>query len=218
MQNYQTATAFAISQLKAMIVSMELQPGARIDQSEMAKRLNLSRIPIRQALAQLAEQNFVILQPHKSAVVAPISAADVDDLYSTRRQLESWALHLAFPNYTSAFVTRLEKLSEGTEEASQSEDLEKFMRINRDFHLLLVEPANKYLYRVIKNLFDLSERYQMSYLSAPLGMHKSFLGHQDILSVIKANDEEALVKHAEEHSYKTMCWVIEWFNTQYSNK
>lgn len=217
MQTYQTATTFAISQLKAMIVSMELKPGTRIDQTVMAKRLNLSRLPIRQALAQLAEQNFVIIQAHKSAVVAPISEQDVLDLYLIRRQLESWALHLAFPNFTPDVVARLERLSKETLKAAQSNDLEGFMKSNREFHLLLLEPANnKYLYRVNENHYDISERYQMSYLSAQLGMQKSAQGHQKILKAINDMDEEGLVRHAVEHNYKTMNWVIDWIKTQKS--
>jgi DNA-binding GntR family transcriptional regulator len=214
MQIYQTATSFAISQIKAMIVSMELQPGSRIDQTEMAKRLNIRRIPIRQALAQLAEQNFVILQAHKSAVVAPISAADIKDLYSTRCHLESWAIHLAFPNYTPSIIARLETLSKTTTKASQTQDLEYFMINNRNFHLLLVEPANnKCLHRMIENLYDLSERYQISYLSTHLGMQKSSMGHNNILKTLRADDEKSLVRYAEEHNYKTMSWVLGWIKT-----
>ena len=92
---HKTAVEFAVDEIKRRIVEQDLRPGARLDQNVIAETLGLSRIPVRQALANLAARGFVLLQAHRSAVVAPLSGAELRDLYALRCRMEPWAMEEA---------------------------------------------------------------------------------------------------------------------------
>jgi DNA-binding GntR family transcriptional regulator len=205
---FKTATEFAVSEIKKLIISQELPPGARIDQTRIAEKLDISRIPVRQALVQLAERSFVQIHAHRSAVVAPLSRADLEDLYGLRNVLENWALAEAFDEYCDRDREYLGGLIDSMEAAEQRRDVEEYMALNREFHLALFMPArNAHTIRILTNLFDLSERYQWMYLNARRQMDTSLDDHRQMVDAIASGACEKLLKSAKEHNLKTIEWI-----------
>ena len=89
---YKSTADFVTAEIRRLILSGELPAGARVDQEELAEQLEVSRHPVRQAIDRLGERGFVIIHPHRSAIVAEISIADMEELYGARRVLEDWAI------------------------------------------------------------------------------------------------------------------------------
>ena len=73
----ETAGHDATRQIRQRIVSGELPPGVQLGQSQLAEELGVSRIPVRDALQQLAAEGLVTLRPNASATVAPLSITDL---------------------------------------------------------------------------------------------------------------------------------------------
>mgnify|MGYP001332578563 CR=1 FL=1 len=205
-----TATSFAIHEIKRLIVERTLEPGQKIDQACLAERLNLSRLPIRQALTHLAEQNFIQLRDHKSAIVTPVSGRDMRDLYALRCQLERWGLEQSFLAFSEELIATLEGLLGETERCVETDDHAKFMEFNRQFHFALYAVIdNPYTIASIKNLFDLSERYHWMCTSAPGMMEISHAEHREMVDLIRRRDLDGFLGLSERHNCKTIEWVQE---------
>jgi DNA-binding GntR family transcriptional regulator len=205
---HKTAVEFAVDEIKRRIVEQELPPGTRIDQNLTADMLGLSRIPVRQALADLAARGFVILQAHRSAIVAPLSAAEFRNLYDLRCRMEPWAMEEACRCFTETDFAHLEGLIDRMVEAARTHDLARYMDLNRDFHFaLFAGTENPHLLRILQGLFDTSERYQWVYVNAVGSMDRSIRDHREIMTLMRAGDEKDAIALSVRHNQKTAEWL-----------
>ena len=79
------------------LVSGQLAPGARVNETNLARELGVSATPVREALLSLEAQRFLRSTPGKGFAVAPLDAAEVHDIYSVLAVLDTQALRLAGP-------------------------------------------------------------------------------------------------------------------------
>src|SRR5215207_11057202 len=86
--------------LRDAIVNGELPPGAVIRDTELAERVGLSRTPVREALARLADEGLVETKPHAWTRVAPLLLRDVRDALVVVRAMHELAVRLAVPVMT----------------------------------------------------------------------------------------------------------------------
>lgn len=208
MRAHVTAADFATSEIRRLIIERELAPGSRIDQTDMAERLGVSRIPIRQALVHLAERKFVVLSAHRGAVVAPISIQSMRDLYALRWHLETWAFEQYFTRFDEQRIQSLEDLVSRGEKAAERGDLEHFTELNHQFHLELYRISeNEHLYAELTRLFSLSERYHWACLSDPDALAASQQEHRELVDRIRAGDLSGFLAHCRSHNEKTIEWI-----------
>ena len=71
--------------IRDAILSSELTPGSRVDQVRLAKILDVSLVPVREALKMLEGQGFIKIIPRRGAFVTSVSIRDLEDLYFTRQ-------------------------------------------------------------------------------------------------------------------------------------
>jgi DNA-binding GntR family transcriptional regulator len=207
---YRTATEYAVAAIKEWILVGDLAPGLRLDQFELAERLGMSRIPIRTALERLSSEGLVDLLPHRGAVVAGTSRQEMLDLYSVRNHLEGLATHLAAARITDEQLDRLEQNLRDTERQVKAGDLEAFLRTNREFHMAIYSAAgNDVLVRVIKGLWDLSERYRRAYLQHPARAEESTAEHRRLLGLLRERNGDAAAVFVREHNEKTIRTLAE---------
>ena len=83
--------------LREAIASGVLKPGDRLNQADLADRLGVSRMPIREALRRLEAEGLVTLQPYKGAIVSLVSADELREIYEMRVALETLAVRRALP-------------------------------------------------------------------------------------------------------------------------
>src|SRR6185295_18351808 len=95
--------------IRQRILTGQLKGGQPIRQEHLAAELGVSRIPLREALKQLAAEGFVALTSHKGAVVAELSIQEIEELFEIRLKLETWLLQLAIPAMTDRDLAALEK-------------------------------------------------------------------------------------------------------------
>ncbi len=198
---FKSTADYATAEIRQLILSGALPPGSRLDQIELARKLDVSRHPVRQAIERLAERGFVTLSPHRSAVVAEISDKDMSDLYAVRSRLESMALEQAFPRFGVDMLAHAEKLEQDMRRSAAAGDLDAYMEANRIFHLSMYAPcANHHLVRTIESLFDLSERYQRTSLAQAGRMLRSNQDHARMVEAIRSRDGGQLAALIDEHN------------------
>src|ERR1700678_1450850 len=98
----------AYEQIRQAIVEGRYRPGQRLIEQRVAGELDLSRTPIREALRMLDAEGLVITEPNRGAIVRPIAANDVQDLYELRGRLESYAAYRASQRRTDQHLADME--------------------------------------------------------------------------------------------------------------
>lgn len=128
------------SKITGDILSGTLPPGTPLSQSDLADRFGVSRIPVRDALAQLAADGVIIARPNRTATVLEMSRAEVIEAYDLRLLLEGDLLARALPLMTAEDWTRIDyALARSSLEARQS----NWADGDRMFHDALYAPADR---------------------------------------------------------------------------
>lgn len=195
-----TARQVVLRQIRQEIMTRRLKPGERIGQDEIAKRLNVSRVPIREALTVLESEGQVTYQPHRGYTVAELSLEELEEIYLMRRLLETEAIGRAMDNIDEDFISRLEGLIREMDQLSEEDDLLGFTEANREFHLALFERAGlPRLFRMIEVLWQTSDAYRSVFFNDPASRHRAQQEHRKIVEACETKDGEALVAAMDEH-------------------
>lgn len=152
-----TAGHDATRQIRRRIVSGELAPGSRLGQSRLAQELGVSRIPVRDALLQLAAEGLVILRPNASASVAPLSIGDLEELYEMRDLLEPPLCELAVPLLTDADLAAMQRELRRMDDSPDPVD---WLEANNAFHAAIYERAPRpRMVELVDRIRQLTDRY-----------------------------------------------------------
>lgn len=109
--------ASAYDRIREAIVEGRYRPGQRLVEQRIGSEFDLSRTPIREALRSLEAEGLVVIEPNRGAVVRPIAASDIDDLYELRARLESFAAFRAGRLRTDAQLETMNNAINGFERA-----------------------------------------------------------------------------------------------------
>ncbi|MCP3873830.1 MAG: GntR family transcriptional regulator [Desulfobacteraceae bacterium] len=147
--------------LRLDIVSGKLSGGTRITETGIADSLNVSRTPVREALQILSQEKFLIAIPKAGYIVDDLSDNDIQDLFTTRMEIEQIAVQKAIKNITVEELKSLDDNLEKTKAAIKAGDSFKITELDVAFHTMLYKAArSKSLFRICKNLSNLTIKYR----------------------------------------------------------
>src|ERR1700729_3291358 len=110
-----TLRSHLVRMLRHDILAGKYRPGDRLNESQIARELNISRIPVREALSQLHEQGLVMNKERRGMFVTHLGEDEVQQINSLRIVLETEALHLARAHMTPQILAELTGLVEQME-------------------------------------------------------------------------------------------------------
>ena len=173
----------------ALIFSGGLAPGQRISEPDMASRLQVSRVPVREALRELESAGLVVSRKHSGVFVRQLQAAEIRDLYQMRGLLDGFAGRCAagLPDGERRVLAALLGLSaDAMRDAAGRHDVQRYYAENLHFHWAIVESAGNGplsdSYRGIVQKLHLS---RLKNLSQDLGMQASLGEHVEIVQAIR---------------------------------
>ena len=147
-----TLKGHVVEQIRNAILSGVFEPGERMNEVQLAKNFKVSRIPVREALAQLQEQGLVMNKPRRGMFVISLSEEDVQRINSLRILLESEAIKLCNANMTPTIAKRLEILVERMEDHNKRTDLEA-SALDLEFHRTIwAYSGNPYLEKSLNSI------------------------------------------------------------------
>src|SRR5262245_9446307 len=120
--------------LRDWILTGTLEPGARIVESSLAAQLQVSRAPLREAMALLAHQGLVRVTPHHGAFVTRLSEAEIRDFFEIREVLETHAARKIRAALTPEKKARLGGALAALEKAARRKDIRAFVEADHAFH------------------------------------------------------------------------------------
>jgi DNA-binding GntR family transcriptional regulator len=192
-------TKRAYELIRERITTLDLEPGAPINEQHLAKDLDMGLHPVREALKLLAHDNLVVITPRHGLYVSDVDAPDLEQLSEMRLALEGLSARLAAKRATPDDIVVLEALRH--EQANTpSEDSRRLFDVDHKFHQAIARAAhNKYLADALERLFGLSQR--LWYLALPqLGfLPSSVEKHLDLVEVIKTGDGHLAESIMREH-------------------
>ena len=132
---HRTKQAFVYRTLHDAISTCEIKPGERLIIDDLARRLQVSAIPVREALQVLQSEGLVITVPHVGTTVAPVSRDSIVDVFTVLEGLETVACRYAAERATSEDVAALESLIGRMDRVVAAGDYERWPELNAEFHL-----------------------------------------------------------------------------------
>ncbi|MEL7419257.1 MAG: GntR family transcriptional regulator, partial [Cyanobacteria bacterium J06555_3] len=145
--------------LKRIILKGDLASGERIVETKLAKQLEVSRTPIREAIGQLKKEQLIVSKPNGGFVVATLSVQDAAQLYDCRVALEQLSVEGACKNIVAKQLKQLEKYVLLAEKLAKSQssrpDILKLLEVDYQFHHLIAESSgNQWLLTLLEQVFD----------------------------------------------------------------
>jgi DNA-binding GntR family transcriptional regulator len=204
-----SATDHTLETLRGAILSGRLAAGDTLRQEDLADRLGVSRMPVREAIKRLHAEGLVEVLPSRRVRVAPLDRAEIEDIYDMRAALEPLAVRLAVPRLTKA---QLRDAAHALEAADDEEDADTFGVRNAAFHLALMNPCERpRLLNEIASLLDLSDRYQRAALRDPQHNARVREEHAALLAAARDHDADTAARLTEEHVRRAGARLLELF-------
>lgn len=176
--------------IREMIVSVELRPGAVIDERGLMERLGIGRTPTREALRRLAQERLVEVYPRRGMFVTSVEIRDLASLAEVRSALESHAARLAAERATEQDRSELEALL--GELGGRSElDVRELMALDERIHRQVSRCAhNSFLEATLEEYYVLALRIWYLALDQAPELERAVLGHRELLEAIRDGDAD----------------------------
>ena len=195
--------------LREEILNGTLAPGERIIQEDIALRFGASRQPVRDALRLLEGDGLVTLKPNSGAWVSQLSESECDEAYLVRERLEPLLLSKSIPNLSSEQVEKLIRL---VEEIEKTTEIEIFLRLDREFHLLSYAGASDgMLSDFVERIWNTTQHYRRAFakLNNFSNSAVTHMEHKLILDGIIRKDSHQAESVLESHIRRTRVTLAE---------
>ena len=191
------------TRLREAILTGAYAPGARIRQEDLAEEFGASRLPVREALRILESDGLVTLVANTGAWVAHLSLAECEEMYQIRERIEPLLLRYSMPNLSPETLDRLEELAD---EMQSGSDVETFLRLDREFHLLSYTGATtSVLGDTVHRLWNSTQHYRRAFtmLIGPEGNRAVHYEHQLLVGALRRGDGEDAERVLSGHIRRT---------------
>lgn len=199
----------AARQLRGMIVTGKLRPGAPIVETELCEALGISRTPLREAVKMLAAQGLVELRPNRSSRIAPMDATHITELFEALSNVERIAAEYAARRLTAPELAALRGMQETMEGHYREGDLAAYFAVNQAIHSAILAGAhNATLVEMHRWLFARAERARYFALGTQSRWVESIQEHRDILAALEARDPDTAGRLLAAHVMHTGTGVL----------
>jgi DNA-binding GntR family transcriptional regulator len=191
--------------LREAILRGYFDPGEKLDQDRIAKELDVSRTPVREALQRLESEGFVDIRPHYGAFIAVVSKQDVHEIYQVRGLLEAEVVRQVTPLIPDSVFDELE-LSLAKDEAQlEAGDSAGHFESDIHFHETIISfVENKLLKEILDSLNNRIIRVRRFAQLQP-GFHlvESFREHRAVFQAMRQRDAETAAEAMRTHLEKS---------------
>lgn len=171
-------------QLRDEIMSLDLLPGTRLSEAEVAARFGVSRQPVREALNLLAKERLLEIRPQRASRVRLFSLSEIADARFARRALEIEVAKIAIEKWSHVHLPGFERCLKAQERALADQDTRAFKSFDEDFHRMIADCAEA------PRIFGMILR------------HKA---HVDRICILSFREPEEMAEVLEDHRTMLAC-------------
>lgn len=178
--------------IRERILAGAYKAGDHLKEAEVARELEVSRTPVREALQRLASDGLVEFEANRGARVVGWSASELDEIYELRALLESHGARLAANSIDQPALKELTRLADMMEElASDREptDFEAIALLNNEFHrIILSSTGNALLVGVLSSLVHVPQVHRTFQRFNKTQLQRSFAHHRELITALTEGD------------------------------
>ena len=186
--------------LRSAIVTMRLRPGEALSEQDIAKRLNVSRQPVREAFIKLSEDGLLRVLPQRGTFVMKISAEAVTNARFVREAVECAIAREAAQRISPGGLATLKALIAEQRKAAKADDAEAFFVLDEEFHRGLASASGcAYAWKVIEQAKAQMDRVRFLSLPEATPMRRLVAQHKAILDGVAAGNSTAAASAMQGH-------------------
>jgi DNA-binding GntR family transcriptional regulator len=192
--------------LRAAILDMDIyrpETDLRLDERRLAEKLGISRTPIREALARLAQEGLVHIVPRKGVFVCRKTREEILEMVTTWAALESMAARLATENASDAELNALRQFAIKHSSDVERADLEEYSDANIVFHQTILELSGCQL---LKSMADILFTHMQAVRRRAMGesdrARRSVADHMEIIDALMRRDADLASRRVREHTMR----------------
>lgn len=203
-------TDVVMQELEAMIVRGDIVSGERISEAALAKRLGISRAPVREACRALTQAGLLVAIRNRGVFVNTISLKEALDLYEVRALIEAEMAAKVAQSATPALKASLRKLVASMEDFAAREEGGRYYETNLAFHQFIADNCdNAELQAIYRSASIRLHIYRKNRLRSPSNMVTSNKRHGELVAAIEAGDAEAARNAMRSHILLSRDWYEE---------
>jgi DNA-binding GntR family transcriptional regulator len=200
----QSLTEIAVEQLRRAIVAGDLALGEQLSEAELARRLGISKTPVREALQQLRIEGLVRVVPQSGTFVFTLSAGEVHELCEVRLALEQTALGLALERDRAGLAAALDAIVRGMREARERGDTRHYLELDTRYHeAFFMHAHNGLLAEIHGRLIGRIAALRTHLAHKPDHTRRSMEEHEAMLAAIMAGEDATLRDLLDRHIGRT---------------
>ena len=200
LQEHATKAELVYKYLVDAIVENELVPGTRLIIQDIARRLSVSEIPVREALSKLETTGLIEVRPHQGAIVTRPSPEWIEEIFVMRAGLEGTAIRTSIPLLLHRDIEKIRKTNLSMKACLKSGDYKDYSRLNREFHwAIIAKSPYPNLLNLLNDLLIKSQFGRAIFGLRPATMKISDAEHDRLIEAIRKGDVDRAEEINREH-------------------
>jgi DNA-binding GntR family transcriptional regulator len=214
---HRTKQEFAYQTLRDAIMRCELAPGERVVIDDLARRLRVSTIPVREAIQMLQSEGLIVTVPHTGVTVAPVSLESIQDVFAVLEGLEVVASRLVAERAGAEELDALAKLVADMDRAIASKHHARWADLNTQFHLTIgALPGLPMLAEMTERVLARWDRIRRYFFRRVLvhRLEQAQQEHREILAAMRAADLPRLEAAVRQHNRRGVESYMSYLNSR----
>lgn len=195
---------YIYEELRRQILTLQLKPGAQLDEVSLAAQFGLSRSPVRDALARLISEGLVTILANRTTLVTPFEIEEFPNYVSALDLIQRTVTRLAAIQRSEADLIRIRNADEAYMAAVSRGDFQAMSELNKAFHMEIAHAGkNPYFISYYERLLGEGQRLlhlQLDYIITSATSIKLGRDHDPIIEAIANQDADAAEQAAHEHT------------------
>ncbi|MDZ4093381.1 MAG: GntR family transcriptional regulator [Paracoccaceae bacterium] len=184
--------------LHAQILALELPPGTKMSEVDVARQMDVSRQPVRDAFYRLSKLGFLSIRPQRATTVSQISTNAVMQARFVRSAIEAETVRMACERLTDTDHSALDALLDQQRAAVERRDALGFHALDDAFHREICERAGcGFAWEIIRENKSHMDRVRL--LSLAFGSQDAFGDHLKVMEALRARDAPAAMARMHQH-------------------
>lgn len=206
---HQTKADYAAIRIREALATGRFAPGERLQPRDLARELDLSLTPVREALIELAAEGLIDMRPHRGPHVASASVESLEEIYLLRETLEGLAVQLAAERISDEELAEVAGIHDRFVSAHEAGARAELAALSDEFHMAIYAAAKTpMLVRLIKIVMAAAPSGILA--SIPGRADRSLVDHANMITALRAGDAEVARELMQQHLHDTLGFVGEF--------
>lgn len=193
-----SVTDAVFEELYRQILSLDLPPGTRMSETDVAQIMGVSRQPVRDAFYRLSVLGFLTIRPQRATIVSAIQESAVMQARFIRSAIEAETVRVACEVLTEADLTALDHLLEDQHSAVMARDAVRFHALDDQFHREICERSGHgYAWDIIRE--NKAHMDRVRFLSLSFASSDAYGDHQKVMAALRARDPGTAMEEMRHH-------------------